>query len=37
VPEMLSETVRHVGWDRIQAFLDRSRSQTLRAIEDYLS
>ena len=37
VPEMLSETVQHVGWDRIQAFLDQSRSQTMRAIEDYLS
>jgi len=37
VPEMLSETVRHVGWDRIQAFLDRSRSETLQAIKDYLS
>jgi hypothetical protein len=37
VPEMLSETVRLVGWDRVQAFLDRSRSDTLRAIKDYLS
>ena len=37
VPEMLSETVRHVGRDRIQAFLDRSRRNTLRAIKDYLS
>ena len=37
VPEMLSETVRHVGRDRIQAFLDRSRSGTLQAIKDYLS
>jgi hypothetical protein len=34
---MLSETVRHVGWDRIQAFLDRSRGGTLQAIKDYLS
>jgi hypothetical protein len=37
VPEMLSETVQHVGWDRIQAFLDRSHSDTLQAIKDYLS
>ena len=29
VPEMLSETVKHVGWDHIQAFLDRGRSDTL--------
>ena len=37
VPEMLSETVQHVGWDHIQAFLDRSHSDTLQAIKDYLS
>lgn len=37
VPEMLSDTVRHVGRDRIQAFLDRSRTDTLRAIKEYLS
>jgi hypothetical protein len=37
MPEMLSETVRHVGWDRIQAFLDKSRKDILQVIKDYLS
>ncbi len=37
VPEMLEEAVRHVGWDHVQAFLDKSRSGMLQAIKDYLS
>lgn len=36
VPQLLDETIRHVGWDRIESFLHRSRTRSQEAIKEYL-
>jgi len=36
VPQLLEETVRHVGWDQIESFLHRSRTRSLEVIREYL-
>jgi hypothetical protein len=37
VPSLLQETVDHVGWERVQSYLDESSGRARAAIEDYLS
>lgn len=36
VPQLLDEIIRHVGWDRIESFLHRSRTRSLEVIREYL-
>ncbi len=36
IPRLLDETIRHVGWDRIESFLHRSRTRSLEVIREYL-
>lgn len=36
VPPLLEETIRHVGWDRIESFLHQSRARSRQAIKEYL-
>ena len=37
VPHLLDETVHHVGWDRIESFLHRSRTRSLEVIKEYVA
>ena len=36
VPQLLDETIRHVGWDRIESFLHRSRTRSLEVLKEYM-
>jgi hypothetical protein len=37
VPSVLQETVDHVGWDRVQAYIDSSLERARARVRDYLS
>ncbi len=37
VPSLLQETVDHVGWERVQAFIDSATRRATEAIRDYLT
>lgn len=37
VPSLLQETIDHVGWDRVQAYLDGATSRAREAIRGYFS
>jgi len=36
VPGLLEESLDHVGWERVQAYLDTARARALAAIREYL-
>jgi hypothetical protein len=37
VPDILRETIDHVGWERVQAFVDSSLARAREAIKEYLT